>query len=104
MAARPEDFARIYERFQAPIARFDCGRKCAPSTGGEPACCPPRNAAPLVQKAESRLLRARSDLWQRFKPFDAASRKLVAGLHHSCTAIECKGVSFCERENRSMAC
>ena len=25
-------------------------------------------------------------------------------LHHSCAAIECKGVAHCERDNRSMAC
>lgn len=104
MAAKPEDFARIYARFQAPIARFDCGRKCAPLNGGEPVCCSANNAVPLVQKAEFRLLRSRSDLWHKFTPSDAASRKLVNGLHHSCTAIECKGVAFCERDNRSMAC
>src|SRR5215813_8206243 len=104
MAAKPEDFARIYERFQAPLARFDCGRKCAPLNGGEPVCCSAKNAVPLVLKTDYRLLRSRSDLWHRFTPFDRASRKLVEGLHHSCTAIECKGVAFCERENRSMAC
>ena len=59
---------------------------------------------PLVQKAEWRLLKSRSDLWHRFKPYDRASRLIVQDLHHSCTAIECKGVAFCERENRSMAC
>ena len=104
MAAKPEDFARIYKRFEAPIARFDCGRKCAPLNGGEPVCCSAKNAVPLVLKSEWQLLKSRSDLWHRFKPFDAASRKMVDGLHHSCTAIECKGVAFCERENRSMAC
>jgi hypothetical protein len=104
MAAKPEDFARIYERFQAPIARFDCGRKCAPLNGGEPVCCSAKNAVPLVLKTEYRLLRSRSDLWHRFKPYDAASRKIVEGLHHTCMAVECKGVAFCERENRTMAC
>ncbi|HUL05611.1 MAG TPA: hypothetical protein VLV76_04715 [Candidatus Acidoferrum sp.] len=104
MAAKPEDFARIYERFQAPIARFDCGRKCAPLNGGEPVCCSAKNAVPLVLKTEYRLLRSRSDLWHRFTPYDGASRKIVEGLHHTCVAIECKGVAFCERENRSMAC
>jgi hypothetical protein len=104
MAAKPEDFARIYERFQAPIARFDCGRKCAPLNGGEPVCCSSKNAVPLVQRSEWRLLRSRTDLWRRFEPYDGPSRKLVDGLHRSCAAIECKGVAFCERENRSMAC
>jgi len=104
MAAKPEDFARIYERFMAPIARFDCGKKCAPLNGGEPICCSTQNAVPLVQKSEWRLLKSRTDLWKLFKPYDAATRNIVKDLHHSCTAIECKGVAFCERENRSMAC
>jgi len=104
MAAKPEDFARLYERFSAPIARYDCGRKCAPLNGGEPVCCSTKNAVPLVQKAEWRLLKTRTDLWKLFKPYDGATRRIVKDLHHTCTAIECKGVAFCERENRSMAC
>ncbi|MGH6931073.1 MAG: hypothetical protein ACREEE_01420 [Dongiaceae bacterium] len=104
MAAKPEDFARIYRRFRAPITRFDCGKKCAPLNGGEPVCCSTDHAIPMVQKAEWRLLKSRTDLWRKFKPFNAASRKLVNALHHSCTAIECKGAAFCERDNRSMAC
>jgi hypothetical protein len=104
MAAKPEDFARIYARFQAPIARFDCGKKCAPINGGEPVCCSTQHAVPLVQKSEWRLLKSRTDLWRLFKPYDGPTRKIVHGLHRTCTAIECKGVAFCERENRSMAC
>ena len=104
MSAKPEDFARIYRQFRAPLARYDCGRKCAPLNGGEPVCCSTNHAIPMVQKSEWRLLKSRTDLWRKFKPFNAASRKLVKALHHSCTAIECKGAAFCERDNRSMAC
>ncbi|MGH6961305.1 MAG: hypothetical protein ACREE7_12530, partial [Dongiaceae bacterium] len=104
MAIKPEDFARIYDRFQAAISRYDCGRKCAPLNGGEPVCCSTGHAVPLVQKAEWRLLKSRSDLWHKFKPYDSATRKIVDELHHSCTAIECKGVRHCERDNRSLAC
>jgi hypothetical protein len=104
MSAKPDDFARIYEKFQAPISRFDCGRKCAPLNGGEPVCCSTQNAVPLVQKSEWQLLKTRSDLWHRFKPYDATTRNMVRDLHKTCTAIECKGVAHCERDNRSMAC
>jgi len=104
MAAKLEDFARIYARFRAPIARFDCGSKCAPLNGGEPVCCSTKYAVPLVQKTEWQLLKSRTDLWHKFKPYDAATRAIVKDLHHSCAAIECKGASFCERDNRSMAC
>jgi hypothetical protein len=104
MSAKPEDFARIYRRFRAPIARFDCGGKCAPLNGGEPVCCSTDHAIPMVQNSEWRLLKSRTDLWRKFKPYNAASRKLVSALHHSCTAIACKGAAFCERDNRAMAC
>ena len=57
-----------------------------------------------MRRSTRSLLKSRSDLWHRFKPYDRASRLIVKDLHHSCTAIECKGVAFCERENRSMAC
>jgi len=102
--ATPDDFKIIYDKFRAPVARLDCGRKCAPLNGGEPVCCSTQNAVPLVLKAEFELLKTRSDLWHKFKPYDAATRKIVRELHHSCAAIECKGVALCERENRSLAC
>ena len=34
--AKPADFASLYEGFNAPVSRFDCGRKCAPLNDGEP--------------------------------------------------------------------
>lgn len=100
----PADFAEIYRRFQAPISRFDCGQHCAPLNGGEPVCCTTRDAVPVVDKAEFKLLQSRTDLWHKFKPQDAAGRKIIDELHPTCTAIECKGAAFCERDNRTMAC
>jgi hypothetical protein len=102
--ATAADFRAIYGKLQAPVSRFDCGRKCAPLNGGEPVCCTTQNAVPLVLKAEFELLKSRTDLWRKFKPYDATTRKIVRELHRSCAAIECKGVAFCERDNRSMAC
>jgi len=97
-------FRELYEKFQAPISRFDCGSKCAPHNGGEPVCCSTKHAVPVVDKAEWHLLRARSDLWHRFKPYDAATRKIVDELPTTCMAIECKGARHCERDNRTMSC
>lgn len=103
-SATADDFARIYARFEAPIARFDCGRKCAPLNGGEPVCCSTEHAVPVASKAEWRLLKGRTDLWHPFEPFDAATRQIVDELDSSCAAIECKGARHCERDNRSLAC
>lgn len=100
----PDDFRRLYDEFQAAISRFDCGRYCAPLNGGEPVCCSTQHAVPVVHRAEWKLLAERTDLWRRFKPYDAATRKIVAELPDDCCAIECKGPRHCERDNRTLAC
>lgn len=100
----PEDFARLYRRFNASVCKFDCGKKCAPLNDGTPVCCSTQDAVPVVHKAEFKLLRGRTDLWRRFTPYDAPTRKIVGDLTTSSCAIECKGAAFCERENRTIAC
>ncbi|MCP4329027.1 MAG: hypothetical protein GY791_11385 [Alphaproteobacteria bacterium] len=104
MAVKKADYAKIYRNFEAPVLRFDCGRMCAPLNDGEPVCCTADNAVPVVNKAEWKLLKKRTDLWHRFVPTDAAGREIVDGLAKSCLAIECKGARSCERENRSLSC
>jgi hypothetical protein len=101
---RPEDFKAVYDRFQANVSRFDCGRFCAPLNEGQPVCCDTKHAIPVVDKPEFDLLKSRTDLWHRYKPTDATARKIVDELHKNCRAIECKGARFCERDNRTLAC
>ena len=101
---KPADFASLYEGFTAPVSRFDCGRKCAPLNGGEPVCCSTQNAVPVVHKVEFDLLKSRTDLWSKFKPYDYATRQIVAELTSDCMAIHCKGARHCERDNRTIAC
>ena len=78
---KPDDFATLYEGFNAPVSRFDCGRKCAPLNGGEPVCCSTQNAVPVVHKVEFDLLKTRTDLWSKFKPYDYATRQIVGRAH-----------------------
>lgn len=104
MPATPDDYRRVYAAFTAPVSRFDCGRKCAPHNDGVPVCCSVENAVPIVDKSEYALLKSRTDLWHDYVPKDAAGRKIVADMHANCAAVECKGVQFCERDNRAMAC
>jgi len=101
---KPADFDILYRNFEAPISKFDCGRFCSPLNKGSPVCCSVEHAIPVVQKAEWHLLRERTDLWSKFKPFDKASKDIVDELADDCAAIECKGARFCERENRTLAC
>ena len=100
----PHDFQEIYDRFQASISRYDCGKFCAPLNGGSPVCCSVDHAIPVVQKSEWKLLKGRTDLWRTFKAFDKASQDIVDDLSDDCKAIQCKGARFCERDNRTLAC
>jgi hypothetical protein len=102
--SRVDLYRRVYTGFNAPVSRFDCGRKCAPHNGGTPICCSTEHAVPILDKYELELLRTRSDLWRPYKPNDAAGRAIVADMHKDCRAAECKGAAFCERDNRSLAC
>ncbi len=104
MPATSDDYRHIYDHFQASITRFDCGRRCAPLNGGEPVCCSTDHALPVVERAEWRLLKSRTDMWRQHRPDDALGKRLVDELHGSCLAIECKGARHCERDNRTLAC
>ena len=86
------------------MSRYDCGRKCAPLNNGEALCCSTQHAVPVVHKVEFELLKGRTDLWTKFKPYDYSTRQIVEELTHDCMAIQCKGVRFCERDNRTIAC
>lgn len=103
-SASPELYARIYALFTAPVSAFDCGARCAAHNGGTPVCCSTDDAIPIVDKHEWALLKTRSDLWREFFVPDKATADELSDLHPDCTAIECKGARFCERDNRSMSC
>jgi hypothetical protein len=101
---KPADFTAFYEGFDAPVSRYDCGRKCAPLNKGSALCCSSQHAGVVVHKVEFELLKTRTDIWSKFKPYDASTRQIVDELTHDCMALECKGVAFCERHNRTIAC
>ena len=101
---KPSDFESLYKNFNAPVSRFDCGQKCAPLNGGSPVCCSTENAVPVVHRVEFDLLKTRTDLWSKFKPYDYATKQIVEELTPECMAIHCKGARFCERDNRTIAC
>lgn len=105
MAPKPKDFKRYYDIFTASISeRVDCGRFCAPLNGGTPVCCTTDNAIPIIAKPEWKHLKERTDIWQKFKPFDKTSREIVDELHESCMAVSCKVAPICQRDNRTLAC
>ena len=64
------DFARLYDRFDAPVTDFDCGQLCAPLNDGIPVCCHGESVIPVLYKGELKMLLERSDLWSRWVPQD----------------------------------
>src|SRR5690349_3221976 len=76
VSAKAEHYAEVYRRFQAPISkRLDCGKKCAPRNDGIPACCDIERAVPIVDDAEWRLLKQRTDLWKRLRPSTPSQKR-----------------------------
>lgn len=105
MPAGPKIFKKIYEDLTAPVSKkYDCGKYCAPLNEGEPVCCSTRHAVPIVTRAEWSVLKDRTKMWSKFKPYDATTREIADELSTDCKAIECKGARFCERDNRTLAC
>jgi len=105
MAASEKSYKRIYDVFTAPISQtYDCGKFCAPLNNGSPVCCSTQHAVPIVTKAEWSVLKPRTEIWSKFKPYDAATRQIVKELPTDCKAVQCKGARFCERDNRTLAC
>ncbi len=102
---RPKDFAHLYKTFNASISeRTDCGQHCAPLNGGTPVCCSTQNAIPIISKTEWKHLKATTDAWERFKPYDANSREIVDELHDTCMAVSCTIAPACQRNARTIAC
>ena len=64
----PETYTRIYDLFQSPVAKYDCGRKCGALNGGTPICCDTDYAVPVLQTPELNCLKGRSDLWRPTRP------------------------------------
>lgn len=97
-------FAKIFDLFDAPVMKVNCGEKCAHLNEGGPVCCDVDNAIPIMQVAEWKLLKSRSNLWKAFKPYDEHTQGIVDELSDQCKAVECKGAMHCERDNRSLSC
>jgi hypothetical protein len=100
-----DEVAYYYTLLNEEVTSFNCGTLCAPDNGGEPFCCKVENAVPFLYKEEFSYLKKQSDLWSVWKPKTKHEIKLKKNTETDDTIFcECKGVSFCERENRSISC
>ncbi len=104
------DIPSLYEGFDAPIAAFDCGKKCAPhNASGKPFCCDICHAVPAAYKQEWAYLRPRTDLWHiwrgdecRQDPEDPA--RLLDETPDHMLLLACLGPDRCQRPYRALSC
>lgn len=110
----PEEFAQFYANFDAPIAQFDCGKKCAPhNEGGKPFCCDICHAVPTVYTEEWAYLRSNTDLWFEWQaetctdtPEEAQSEveRISKDTPDNMVLVECQGPAYCQRDFRGLTC
>ena len=100
----------LYDRFNAPVAALDCGRKCAPhNPSGKPFCCDICHAVPAVYQQEWLYLQPNTDLWHEWRgdecgkhPEDPAELNEHTPEHMRLLA--CQGPSRCQRDFRALSC
>jgi hypothetical protein len=107
------DIRSLYDAFDSPIAKLDCGKKCAPhNPRGIPFCCDICHAVPAAYDSEWDYLSATTDLWHIYSRDDCpASDSLEAGealpdstLPPGMISLACLGPARCQRPNRLLAC
>ncbi len=112
---KPIDFRELYAGFDAPIAAFDCGKKCAPhNPSGKPFCCDICVAVPTVYNPEWNYLKENTNLWHRWSPKDCDSvppeeyaeekARLEEDLPDSMILVACLGPDQCQRDYRGITC
>ncbi len=110
----PDEIWTLYANFDAPIAAFDCGEKCAPyNEGGKPFCCDICHAVPTGYKSEWDYLIKNTDLWREWtaeactdSPEEAEEEKkrLEEETPAKMKLIECLGPDLCQRDYRALTC
>ena len=108
-----EDIRALYNGFDSPIAKLDCGKKCAPhNPNGVPFCCDICHAVPAAYTSEWTTLRDTTDLWHSYRGDECtASDSSQAGealssidLPPGMISLACLGADKCQRPNRILSC
>lgn len=106
----PVDVRQLYQRFDAPIAAFDCGQKCAPhNPSGKPFCCDICHAVPAAYAQEWDYLRANTDLWHVWRGDECTAEpedpsRLQAETPDTMILLACLGPADCQRPYRTLNC
>lgn len=105
------DVRELYNRFDAPIAAFDCGKKCAPhNPSGKPFCCDICHAIPAAYKSEWKYLEPNTDLWHEWRGDECGNvtskerARLKADTPKNMILLACLGPDQCQRDFRALSC
>jgi hypothetical protein len=106
-----KDVRTLYDGFDSPIARLDCGRKCAPhNPSGKPFCCDICHAVPAAYTSEWKYLQGNTQLWHAWRGDECGDTNkeeracLKADTPKQMILLACLGPSRCEREFRALSC
>jgi hypothetical protein len=103
-------FRQVYDRFDAPVTKIDCGQKCAPhNPSGKPFCCDICVAVPAAYHQEWDYLRGSTDLWRPWEASDchktsSPGSDLQNETPEHMRLLTCKGPNLCQRSFRAMSC
>lgn len=109
----PADLRALFDDFDSPIAKLDCGKKCAPhNPSGKPFCCDICHAVPAAFTSEWVYFQATTDLWHRYRGDECdasrdpapASAKKDLNLPSGMTSLACLGPARCQRDYRALSC
>lgn len=106
------DVRQLYDSFDSPVCRVDCGLKCAPHNpdgSGKPVCCDICQAVPVAYKQEWEYLKGKTDLWHLWRGDECETApcdptELEAETPEHLLLLACKGPAACQRPFRSSSC
>lgn len=108
---KPEEIRELYTHFNSPIAKLDCGQKCAPhNPSGKPFCCDICHAVPAAYKSEWSYLERSTKLWHAWRGNECPGatakerRELKSNTPDNMMLLACLGPTQCERDFRALSC
>lgn len=110
---KPFDWRALFDGFDSPIAKLDCGKKCAPhNPSGKPFCCDICHAVPAAYESEWTYFKAATNLWRVYRGDECpASNQPNAGravrdadLPSGMILLACLGPDKCQRDFRALSC
>jgi hypothetical protein len=109
----PSDLRALFDGFASPIAKLDCGKKCAPhNPNGKPFCCDICHAVPAAYKSEWTYFESTTDLWHLYRGDECNASDLPnagravpdSDLPSGMVLLACLGPERCQRDHRALSC